>query len=110
MVVYQYMYKNYFLSHSAGFDFVIGSFFAIIAILVIWSLVWKGLALWTASRRNEKGWFIALLILNTCGILEIIYLAFVAKYWNKSPQKIGPTTPMQNNQIETETKTEQTIK
>ena len=42
--------------------------------LVIWSLVWKGMALWHAARRGELYWFIAILIINTLGILEILYL------------------------------------
>ena len=46
----------------------------LIAPLVVWSLFWKGLALWHAGRRGEEWWFIALLIINTAGILEIIYL------------------------------------
>ncbi|HEY4524430.1 MAG TPA: DUF5652 family protein [Candidatus Paceibacterota bacterium] len=49
----------------------------IAAALIAWSLVWKGLALWQAGGRRERNWFIALLILNTLGILEIIYLFFV---------------------------------
>lgn len=44
---------------------------------ILWSSVWKGLALWHAARRNEKWWFIALLVINTVGILEICYLLFV---------------------------------
>ena len=51
--------------------------------LVIWSLIWKGFALWHAAGRQQKIWFIILLILNTAGILEIIYLFFVAKVQNK---------------------------
>ena len=47
--------------------------------LVIWSLVWKGMALWRAARRVEKGWFVALLIVNTIGILEILYLYVFSK-------------------------------
>jgi methionyl-tRNA synthetase len=42
--------------------------------LIIWSLFWKGLALWKAGTRKEKIWFIILLLVNTIGILEIIYL------------------------------------
>lgn len=42
--------------------------------LVAWELVWKGLALWRAARRGEQVWFIAILVLNTLGILPIIYL------------------------------------
>ncbi len=45
--------------------------------LVIWSLVWKGLALWKAAQHESKNWFIAILVLNTLGILEIIYIYFV---------------------------------
>ena len=51
----------------------------IIAVLVIWSLIWKGLALWQAARNSDKGWYIAMLIINTAGLLEIIYLFFFAK-------------------------------
>ena len=47
--------------------------------VVLWSLVWKGLALWHASRRGQYWWFAILLVVNTFGILEIIYLFAVAK-------------------------------
>lgn len=40
----------------------------------LWSLLWKGMALWFAGKNRQKGWFIALLLLNTAGILPIIYL------------------------------------
>ncbi|MEZ4210826.1 MAG: DUF5652 family protein [Candidatus Paceibacterota bacterium] len=45
-----------------------------LGIFVLWSLVWKGLALWKAARSGSKPWFIAILVLNTLGILEIIYM------------------------------------
>jgi hypothetical protein len=51
----------------------------LLALLLVWVLVWKGLALWRAGRRNETAWFVALLILNTLGILEIIYYFLIAK-------------------------------
>ena len=47
--------------------------------LIIWSLIWKGLALWRAARREEKTWFVVLLVLNTVGILEIIYYFLISK-------------------------------
>ena len=50
-----------------------------VALAVIWTLAWKGLALWRSAGLRQKYWFIALLIINTLGILEIIYLYFVAK-------------------------------
>ncbi|PJE68563.1 hypothetical protein COU96_03250 [Candidatus Shapirobacteria bacterium CG10_big_fil_rev_8_21_14_0_10_38_14] len=59
-------------------------------LILAWSLVWKGWALWRASKNDQKYWFIALLLLNTVGILEIIYLTFFQKkdrLWNKIIQK-----------------------
>ena len=55
--------------------------------LVIWSLVWKGLALWRTARRQDKLWYVILLILNTAGIAEIIYL-IVTRDKNKSNKVI----------------------
>ena len=46
----------------------------VIVPLIIWSMIWKGFALWTAGNRKEKTWFIFIFLLNTIGILEIIYL------------------------------------
>ncbi len=50
------------------------TFVAIITIIVIWELIWKGLALWKAARNDQRYWFVGLLILNTLGILPILYI------------------------------------
>lgn len=47
--------------------------------VALWSVVWKGLALWHAGRRGHPKWFIVLLVVNTVGILEIIYLFAILK-------------------------------
>lgn len=47
--------------------------------LLIWSLFWKGLALWKAARDGSKAWFIILLVINTIGILEILYIFVFSK-------------------------------
>lgn len=52
-------------------------------IVLIWSLAWKGTALWKASRNNQNIWFICLFIINTVGILEIIYILFFQRNKNK---------------------------
>jgi hypothetical protein len=49
----------------------------VILVLVVWELIWKGIALWKCGRNNQKGWFILLLIVNTVGILEIVYIFFL---------------------------------
>ncbi len=54
-------------------------FFVVIMLLVVWSLIWKGLALWKAARLGHRNWFIALLIINTLGILDILYLYIFSK-------------------------------
>jgi len=47
--------------------------------LLIWTLIWKGISLWKCGRNNQLYWFIALLIINTLGVLEIIYLLWFQK-------------------------------
>lgn len=47
---------------------------AIIFIIGIWSLIWEGIGLWHSAQHQQKGWFIAILIINTLGLLPIIYL------------------------------------
>ncbi len=48
--------------------------------LIIWSAIWKGIALWKAARNGHRVWYIVMLVVNTAGILEIIYiLAFSRK-------------------------------
>jgi len=46
----------------------------LLALLVIWTVAWKGWALWRAARNKELAWYIVILLLNTLGILEIIYI------------------------------------
>lgn len=48
-------------------------------LLVIWTMVWKGIALWKAGRQNDKTWFIVLFLVSTVGILDIIYYYHISK-------------------------------
>lgn len=57
----------------------------IILLAVLWVLPWKGVALWRAGRNNHKGWFVAILVINTMAILEIIYIFFFSK--KKQPKE-----------------------
>lgn len=45
----------------------------VMSMVLLWSLAWKGLALWKAARKSDKWWFVALLVINLLGILEILY-------------------------------------
>jgi len=51
----------------------------LLVILALWSTVWKGLALWKAARLRQTWWFVVLLVINTAGILEILYIYIFSK-------------------------------
>ena len=48
-------------------------------IIIVWSIILKGLALWRAARYDQRNWFVAILVLQTLGILEVVYLFKFAK-------------------------------
>jgi len=45
-----------------------------IIVLAIWDSVWKLIALWKSARNNHLAWFICIAIINTLGILPIVYI------------------------------------
>ena len=53
-------------------------------LLALWTIPWKGVALWKAARRGSSAWFIVLLVVNTLAILEILYI-FV---WSKKKPEV----------------------
>lgn len=55
------------------------SFFPLVIIVALWSVFWKGLGLWHASRRGDVAWFIAMLVINLFGVVEIVYLFGIAR-------------------------------
>ena len=65
---------------------------AIFIVIGIWSLVWKGFALWKAARKTHKIWFVVILAANTIGILEILYLYIFSEmnFDKKSDQSKKP--------------------
>jgi len=62
----------------------------LIPVLIIVTIL-KGFALWQSSQKRQKIWFIALLIVNSFGVLEIIYL--IMAYISKRNSKINPQAP-----------------
>lgn len=89
-------------------DSVIFIFWSMLIFIIVWSIIWKAIALWQAARNNHKLWFIALIVVNTLGILEIIYILFVSKSLNRpagsfitdsKPQATPP--PVQNMKSDT---------
>ena len=46
----------------------------LLVVVILWSIIWKGMALWKSAREGSKVWFVVLLVVNTVGILDILYL------------------------------------
>ncbi len=45
--------------------------------VLIWSIIWKLIALWKAAKNNHLTVFIVLAFLNTLGIAEMAYLLYL---------------------------------
>lgn len=59
-------------------DIAPGTRAAVVAVIV-WSLAWKGASLWRAARNGSKPWFAGLLVTNTLGVLDAVYLFGVSR-------------------------------
>lgn len=72
--------------------FMFGSF---MLVLVVWTLYWKYQALWYAAKHDHRWWFIAMLVINTMGILEILYLYVFSKKMDmpRHDEKSVPMVP-----------------
>jgi methionyl-tRNA synthetase len=66
--VMQYLLNNYWL----------------LGLLAAWTVFWKAVALWHAARNRQATWYIVLWIINTLGLLEIIYLFFFRRKRHES--------------------------
>ena len=62
-----------------SFSAILGISPFLIALVILWTLIWKGFALWRAAGLRQKWWFVALFIVNTLGLLEIIYIFLVSR-------------------------------
>ena len=54
--------------------------------LALWELIWKGLALWFAAKRDQKAIYVLLLVLNTIGLFPLGYLIYI-KWFEKKKKK-----------------------
>ena len=81
------MYSQMYSNTAFGFT---GPFMPFLIVAAIWTLILKGFALWHAARGNQREWFVALLLINTLGILEIIYLVWFRPTSSHSSHKTPP--------------------
>ena len=62
-----------------GMNWIVPLGILIFSLAIVWSVVWKGMALWKSARQGDKIWFVILLFVNTLGILEILYIYVFSK-------------------------------
>ena len=72
-------YGPYFQALSTQLGIGLGALVIFLVIVALWSLIWKGLALWKSSRKGSWVWFVIMLILNDLGIIEILYIFIFSK-------------------------------
>lgn len=88
-------YSPFFSPSVPGF---MALFLPFLLIATVWTIVLKGFALWHAARGGQKKWFVALLVINTLGILEIIYLIWFRPDAHKHDQEKMPMSPSSSAQ------------
>lgn len=91
-------FPAFYSPYATGFTspFTTGFMLALMPLLflvAIWTIIIKGYALWHAARNGQKWWFIALLIINTLGILEIIYLIWFRPASSHAPAPEVSSSP-----------------
>jgi methionyl-tRNA synthetase len=68
-----------FSDESLKFISLFVHYWWLLIIAMIWSFCWKSVALWKSARNGSKPWFIVLLLVNTVGVLEILYIFVFGK-------------------------------
>ena len=72
---------------SALLGISVNTVIVIFMIIGVWSLIWKGLSLWKSANKKSLIWFIVLLVFNTAGILDILYIYVFSKINLKKGKK-----------------------
>lgn len=65
---------------------------AFLVALIVADLVLKAWAMWRAARMEKKAWFIGLLIINSIGILPVIFLLMTRNEYAKIQKKMISAT------------------
>lgn len=55
-------------------------------VFICWVVFWKGISMWKAARKHQRVWFIVLLIINTMGLLEILYIFWFSRIGKKKEE------------------------
>jgi methionyl-tRNA synthetase len=82
-----FFHDNYMLDYL-GISGELGINPWLLLVIAVWSLAWKLGALWKSARKGSIIWFIVIGLVNTVGILEILYIFIFSKLeFGKKPKK-----------------------
>jgi hypothetical protein len=59
----------------------------VLGIIVIWDSIWKLNGMWKAAKKGSVVWFIVLAIINSVGILPILYVYIFSEMNSKDKKK-----------------------
>jgi len=59
----------------------------LLVIILIWEMIWTGIAMWKSARRKHLVWFIVFFLVNLLAIPEILYIFVFSKMRKKKPAK-----------------------
>lgn len=59
----------------------------LLVVIFVWSSVWKFLALWKSARKGNVVWFVVFALVNTIGILDILYIYIFSERTEKTQEK-----------------------
>jgi len=71
------MFENFIFGN--GLSSISPELQALLAFIILWDAVWKLAGMWKAGRNNQLWWFVFIGVLNTAGILPVLYLGFFQK-------------------------------
>lgn len=60
-----------------------GGWWTMLVLLVLADVILRGMGMWRAARKGRQWWFVAMLVINSVGILPVVYMLFFEKKGKK---------------------------
>lgn len=60
-----------------------GGWWTMLVLLVLADVILRGMGMWRAARKGQQWWFVAMLVINSVGILPVVYMLFFEKKGKK---------------------------
>lgn len=79
-------------------DFIMNAYnlrgiFSIIIIGAVIDVILKGIGMWRAARMGKRSWFSALLVVNSMGLLPLVFLLITREEYGKLQQSTAAKAP-----------------